>query len=713
MLDAWRNHPFIRLVVPFLPGVVLGRWLWEQAGSLVWCARGLPLSVLCAGVVCIVAGWVSFRRKDSCRTVHSFFGFSVFLLFFLFGVWRSFGAWRDVQGVEWPEAGRVYHAVVSGTPRVSARTVGAEALVAPYGGGTAGERHRVWLTLERDSLSESLGPGDGLWCWAEMRRPVNRGNPEEFDYVEYLSVKGIAGRAFVRQEDWGKLAGGGTGGADLPLWTAWRVGALQWREKVVEVYRRAGLQGEDLAFFAALTLGDQSGLSDELKEVYAGVGVSHVLALSGMHLTYLVGLLNVLLLVYCRRPVWRVLGVLLALFLIWGYTFLAGLPPSLVRASVMYSLMLSGALLGRSGFSVNSLALSAVLMLCVSPLWLYDVGFQLSFLAMAGILVLCPRFQAWASARQPYVGWLVQSLLVSLAAQLFTVPLVAYRFGTFALYSALATLLVSPLTALLIYGMPVLLLSAFLGWWPEAVARGIGGLEKWQNGCLREMMDWPGAVVYTDWSLCFTVLCYLALGVWVLRPFHYKATRWKAGLAGAMVLLAAFPLCRWAGRERAGVVFYNQPSCPAVHVIFSPSSSYLFTVERDSVAGRMAYIAETFWRKKLAAAPLWVRGDFRDSAVVSRQGLVHVKGGVSFLMLSDDRWDGLTAGHPAAVDYLYVCRGFTGELHALARLFRPRLVVLDASLWDSVRRRCAGECRALGWAVHDMKAEGALRVSLP
>ena len=337
-------------------------------------------------------------------------------------------------------------------------------------------------------------------------------------------------------------------------------------------------------------------------------------------------MLNVLLLNYCRSRRWRAVGVVLALLLIWGYTFLSGLPPSLVRATVMYSLMLAGSLLGRAGFSINSLALAAMLMLCVDPLLSYDVGFQLSFLAMAGILALCPRFLDLPLARRPWVGWVVQSLLVSFAAQLFTIPLVAYRFGTFAPYSALATLLVSPVTALLIYGMPVLLFSALLGLGSEAVSAAIGFLEACQNGCLRLMMKWPGAVVHTDWGLCFTSLCYVALGVWIIQPFRYKAMRWKMVMAGAIGLFAAFHVCRWAGRVRPEVVFYNQPSCPAVHVIYSPSSSYLFTVARDSVRERMAYVAESFWQKETHGRPvnggrrLLRRCRCRASRVGSRQG---------------------------------------------------------------------------------------------
>lgn len=700
-------------MVPFLPGVVLGRLLWERAEAFAGLGPWLSVVVLCAGVVCVVAGACSFLRKVGRSVSHLFFGCSAFLFIFFFGVWRSFEAWRQVQGAEWPEGRFAFRAVLLESPKASARTVGAEALLCGGGNRVGAGGHKVWLSFPRDSLSRALRVGDEVWCRAQVRKPVNRGNPEEFDYVEYLSVQGISGRAFVRRGDWAVRPGGGACVAGLPLWTAWRVGALQWREKVVEVYREAGLRGEDLEFFAALTLGDQSGLSDELKEVYAGVGVSHVLALSGMHLTFLMGMLNVLLLNYCRSRRWRAVGVVLALLLIWGYTFLSGLPPSLVRATVMYSLMLAGSLLGRAGFSINSLALAAMLMLCVDPLLSYDVGFQLSFLAMAGILALCPRFLDLPLARRPWVGWVVQSLLVSFAAQLFTIPLVAYRFGTFAPYSALATLLVSPVTALLIYGMPVLLLSALLGLGSEAVSAAIGFLEACQNGCLRLMMKWPGAVVHTDWGLYFTSLCYVALGVWVIQPFRYKAVRWKMGMAGAIGLFAAFHVCRWAGRVRPEVVFYNQPSCPAVHVIYSSSSSYLFTVARDSVWERMAYVAESFWQKKLTAAPLWVAGDFCDDAVAARQGLVRVRGGVSFLLLADNRWHGMAAKERADVDYLYVCRGFTGDLQSLSRLFRPRRVVLDASLWDSDRRRHAAACRALDWPVYDMREDGALRIPLP
>ena len=106
--------------------------------------------------------------------------------------------------------------------------------------------------------------------------------------------------------------------------------------------------------------------------------------------------------------------------------------------------------------------------------------------------------------------------VVSFAAQLFTVPLVAYRFGTFSFYSAWATLVISPLTALLIYGMPLILLSGITGIGTTVCAWWIARLGTWQNDCLRAMMEWPYAVAHTDWSLWFygMVLCgYCVFGV--------------------------------------------------------------------------------------------------------------------------------------------------------------------------------------------------------
>lgn len=571
---------------------------------------------------------------------------------------------------------------------------------------------KLRLTFPRDFQTEALRPGDELVFRGYVRKPKNRGNPEEFDYAEYLSVKGVSGLVYIGSGQWRLCKKYDGWNRNLSLWDNLRIKALRWRDGLSGLYRDAGLQGQVLALYAALTLGDKSGLTEDLREVYSGVGVSHILALSGMHLGFLVAVFNLFLLRYIKGRRVRRLAVVLAVALVWGYAFLTGRSPSLVRAAAMYSLMLCGSLLGRSGFSVNSLAVSAALMLCFSPAWLYDVGFQLSFLSMWGILIICPRFVERPLMRSRYVGWVFQSLMVSFAAQMFTVPLVAYCFGTFSLYSALATLVITPVTALLIYAMPLLFLAYFWGRGSYFLSDCIRELVVWQNGYLRMMMKWPGAVMRVDWSLWWTVLCYVALFFCTLGPFRRYETRVKAGFIWAILLMCAFVANRRFVAVRPEIIFYNNPSSPAVHVVYSSSRSYLFPTRTDSVYERMSYIASSFWIKKLSEKPRVITDDFKDDYISSVSGLVGGRGGVSFLTIADNRWSRVRSKKRAEVDFLYVCRGYQGSLSELSRLFCPRCVVLDASLWRGARRRYIRECVSLGWSFYDMEAKGALKVAL-
>ena len=697
----------MRLVVPLLPGFVSGRLLADAFGQGTAVGGVLAVAAGVAGMACCAYGVLSLRKKVASGRKNTWFGAFFFLFLFLYGAWASCNAWEDVRR-PWPEQPQVWRGVLCDVPKVSARSVSAEVLLLPLGEQES-EGRKVLLGFRKDSLSSRLCVGDEILFRCVLRLPENRGNPDEFDYAAYLSVRGVSGRAYVPVGEWVRMRSFGEGDAGLSLLADWRVRALVLRDELLAAYRSAGLSGEELALFSALTLGERSGLSEELKDVYAEVGVSHVLALSGMHLTYLVALLDFLLLRFCRRLVWRCLGGAVAFVLVWGYTFLAGLPPSLVRATVMYSLMLAGSLAGRTGFSMNSLAVSAVMMLCMNPLLLYDVSFQLSFLAMVGILTVYPRCGHWFPSSVPYVGWAGKSLWLSFSAQVFTVPLVVYRFGMFSVWSALATLLISPLAALLVYCMPVLLLAVATGFYAGACAKVVAGLVALQNACLRWMADWPFAVLYVDGSLPVTLLCYVAVLMALARPWM-PYVRWLKGcLLALLMLVCAVVVDRQRRQEYSGWVFYNNPRCPAVHVVYSPSCSYLFPACADSVPGQMGYIAETFWRKRLSAPPVVVEGDFKDTRVTALDGLVECGGKCSFLLLSDNRWERVRADSLAEVDYVYVCRGFTGSLLHLSRLFRPRCVVLDASLSRWGRERYARECGELGWGFHDMQEHGALR----
>ena len=678
---------------------------------------GIVLWGMAAGMACLFVSLCLTWRGSVAVGRHLLSGhvlFGLFLLFFLFlfGLWRSASAWYGLAE-EWPDGERVYRAVLVDVPRVSERSVTADALSYVPHAGRVRKLRKLSLTFSRDSLSERLDAGSRLLFKAQVRRLRNRGNPEEFDYARYQGVKGISGRAFLSSGKWRACDLAYDGESGVPWLTLWRIKALGWRSRLLAFYRQAGMQGEEYALFSAVTLGDKSSLSRDVRDLYAETGVGHILALSGMHLGYLMFVFNFLLLRcgHRRRLRWAV--GLSALFLMWTYVFVAGLPASLVRAASMYTLIWGAVMWGRTGVSVHALSAGVFCMLCAEPMYLYDVGFQLSVLAMTGILAVYPLCRKWKVARLPLAGWLVRSLWLSCSAQLFTFPLVGYYFGTFSMYSAWLTLLVSPLTALLLFAMPLLLVAEWGSWVLASwLSVGVGQIIRLQNGLLSHAVRLPFSSVNVDWSFWTVLSAYVWLFVFMVRRYM-TYPRWLKCMSVVSLCLAVV----WMVEKRRHavvpcVVFYNNPSCPAVHVIKSPRCSYLFPVYPARADEGMAYIEKTFWRKKLSEPPIRVVADSRNARLHYQSGWARLAGGPSFLMLCDSRWEHWPDSVCADVDYLYLCRGYKGDLKQLSHGVRPRCVVLDASLHAFEREKYMETCTALGWKIHDMETQGALKVAL-
>ena len=296
----------------------------------------------------------------------------------------------------------------------------------------------AYLYFPRSVEADALEVGDYLRFKAEMRPPANSGNPAEFDIEKYHYIKGITGTAYVWDDCWDFI---GHGEKTLPM------RALAMREKVVGKYRQLGFEDEDLSLLSALTVGEKRDFPQELKESYTAAGASHILALSGLHLGIIYMLLT-LLLPYRGRKHWVVvLREAVIVVALWAFAYLAGLPASVVHAAILFSLMSLGRCLRQEPSSLSSLALAAIAMLLFSPHLLFDVSFQLSFSAVFAILLLTPHLQA--ALRVNELGWFYRYVanlfILTLAAQLGTLPFVWYHFGVLPLYSLLTNILVVPL----------------------------------------------------------------------------------------------------------------------------------------------------------------------------------------------------------------------------------------------------------------------------
>ncbi|MCR5471609.1 MAG: ComEC/Rec2 family competence protein [Prevotella sp.] len=265
---------------------------------------------------------------------------------------------------------------------------------------------------------------------------------------------------------------------------------LDYRRTLLDRYRTSSADDE-YAVLAAMTLGDKSALTKELRETYSKTGASHILALSGLHL----GIIYLLLfrLTLGRRRFW--LSQVAIILSIWAFAFLTGLSTSVVRSATMISIYALFSVGGRHRSPVNILCFTAIVMLLVNPASLFDIGFQLSFSAVLAILLLMPLFESFFPEHyfegRPLQHYIYNMVGLSVAAQVGVAPLIAFYFGRFSTYFLLTNFIVIPAATMILYGAllvvmipslaPVLLgfvgiLNKALGWVSQMPCASIDGL---------------------------------------------------------------------------------------------------------------------------------------------------------------------------------------------------------------------------------------------
>ena len=324
-----------------------------------------------------------------------------------------------------------------------------------------------------------------------------------------------------------------------------------------------GAPGEDesLQLEWALTLGDKTVMTEEVSEPFVRAATYHIFAVDGLRMAIIFGIFFSL---------FRVLGLpragcgLLLLPLIWFYTALTGWPASAIRATVMLSVIIVGWVLKRPSELLNSLYAAALIILIWDPQQLFLAGFQLSFLVVLCIILMMPAFETagrwllrsdpllpdslrprWRKFFDPPAHFLLDLLLVSLAAWLGSIPLAAEYFHIFTPVSGPANVVAVPLCALVLASNFLSLLLA--GWLP-------GGAEIFNHvgwflmECIRISSrwfeHWPAAYYYVSAPSLGSSIFYYALLLGVFTGWLFEA-RWRILKISALVLGTTLWLLQW------------------------------------------------------------------------------------------------------------------------------------------------------------------------
>ncbi len=220
------------------------------------------------------------------------------------------------------------------------------------------------------------------------------------------------------------------------------------------------------SILSAMLLGNRGEIPDEIFNDFRIIGIAHILAISGIHITIIAGMFFWLAL---YLGMWRKHAFLLTSFFLLFFVVMVGAPPSAIRAGIMGFLFLLAQYLGRGYFSLNAITIAATIMLIFSPLSLfYDIGFQFSFVAVLAIALLFPILQSLffrkfkKLKKRPILSFFINIILISVAITIFLDPLIVYYFHIYPAVSIIANLFAVPLLpAILFFGILFLIASLF------------------------------------------------------------------------------------------------------------------------------------------------------------------------------------------------------------------------------------------------------------
>ena len=312
-------------------------------------------------------------------------------------------------------------------------------------------------------------------------------NPYQFDYRKYIANHGVHYQLYLSGNDFVKL--NGTRNSIYGV-------ADHLRMTVAGNLKSHSFSEVSFGLLNALLLGRRGELSKEVIDEFKNAGAIHILAISGLHIGIILFVLNFLFkpLEYFRFG--KIIKLTLILLLLWFFGLIAGLSPSIVRSVTMFSFVASGIVFKKRGSVLYSIITSMLILLLMNPNYLFEVGFQLSYLAVFGIVLLQPKIYNWYTSRLIIIDYFWKLLSVSLAAQVFVLPVSLFYFHQFPGLFWLTNLLIIPLLGiLLMLGILSVLLSTidllpkYFVFLFDKLLIGLSTIVKWIGGFEQFIVD--------------------------------------------------------------------------------------------------------------------------------------------------------------------------------------------------------------------------------
>lgn len=601
LIENIKKNPAIRLIIPFILGIVFSIKINPTYFI------SIPVLIISIILVCISL----FNKK---HFYNIFFGIAINLLIFSFGIIlvqisNLSGKITEIEKLK--EGKALIMGEIIKSPKISEKTIIINLNIKAIKSedkwqNTSG---KTILYIENDSLSKNLKVGDIIALNPMLQDIENSGNPEEFNYKQYLSYNLINTSAYIKSDKWILIENHN----EIPL----HLKLLRSRDKLMDILEKNGIKNDELNVLSALALGYSDNISSEIRHNYSSAGAMHILAVSGLHVGIIYGII-VFLFKFIKNKKFDYVKIPITIILIWLYAMLTGLSPSVTRAALMFSIIAFGNLLKYKGSSLNTVAVSAVILLIINPYNLMNVGFQLSYIAVLGILIFQPAFQKIYTPKTKFGKWIWSLSCVSIAAQLATAPICIYYFNQFSNYFLIANYILIPISTIAIWLCVIVLATSFIPIISTFLAKILISVIKAMNFSTNFIDSLPFSVadnLYVNFPQI--IILYFAIIFIYIFFFVTKEHKYLFAFTISIIVFAGINLFQIVSlKNQKIIIVYNINKVSAINIIDN-NKNLIFANFENLNKERLQSSAKTLWLKKAVETEKYINIAPKQNKILS------------------------------------------------------------------------------------------------
>jgi len=558
---------------------------------------------------------------------------------------------------------------------------------------------KILVYFKKEKNVSKLKYGDIIWIKKPLQNITNSGNPGSFNNQQYQSFQQIYHQVYLTEKDYIKTNKNEANNIKKTVY--------QLRDFTLHVLRQ-NLTNKNgiLGIAEALLIGYKNDLDSNLTQAYSKAGVVHIIAISGLHLGLIYGMLLWLLnrFPFINKNEW--IKALMLLSCLWMFSLMTGASASVLRSAVMFTCIIFGTVINRKSAIYNSLAASAFLLLCYNPYLIWDVGFQLSYLAIIGIVWLQKPIQNLFSPKSIILLKIWEMSSITIAAQIITFPICIYYFHQFPNLFLLSNLIAVPLSTIILFAEIFLVLFYKFSFLVKLISTFIFYAIQLLNETIVQINKIPFSIwdnIYANgWSTVF-LYGFVVFGIfWML---HHQKHFLKISLCCSLLFFGNQAFAEIKSLQQHRLIIYNNTHHLLIDYIYKNKYQFLgkevinhdektlsFLLNPSRISYRANQILED--NKPLNFHKHVYRLQNKRMMIIDRA--------VCFKPIE----------HKINIDVLVISKNIRINMKELLSTIEPKLIVFDASnsLWKITKWK--KECDALNLRFFSIKDQGAFVINL-